>query len=125
VEPSFKFLSKSKIHPYFTFTLKDNFRFTEFDLISGWRAKDSNDPDKIFNQLIKETKKSTEKIEIYTDGSKTKATDCEEGVDLVGCAILVPHISKSFSFKLNSLTSSFMAEVFAIVKALQLIDSYS
>jgi len=89
------------------------------------RAKDSNDPDRIFNQLIKETKKSPEEVEIYTDGTKTKAADCEEGVDLVGCAILVPHINKSFSFKLNSLTSSFMAEVFAIVKALQLVDSYS
>jgi len=37
VEPFFKFLSKSKIYPYFTFPFKENFRFTEFDLISEWK----------------------------------------------------------------------------------------
>jgi len=52
VEPLTKSLYKSKIHPFFTFPLKENFKFSDFGFSSGWIAKDSNDPDKIFNQLI-------------------------------------------------------------------------
>jgi len=43
----------------------------------------------------------------------------------VGCAILVPHIDKSFSFKLNPMTSSFTAEDLVIDKVLQLMDTQS
>jgi len=46
----------------------------------------------------------------------------------VGCAIYVPHINKSFLFKLNPITSSFIAEALAkayIDKALELVKTYS
>jgi len=70
-------------------------------------------------------KKSSEEVVIYTDGSKTKTDDLERESNLVDCAILIPHINKSFSYKLHPLMSSFMVETFAIDKALQLIDNYS
>jgi len=79
-------------------------------MTSGWRARESNEPDSTFNHLIKERKKSPGEIEIFTD-SKSKIEECG---NLVGCAIFIPYINKFFSFKLNLLTSSFMAETFAI-----------
>jgi len=51
--------------------------------------------------------------------------DVEGDDNLVGYAILVPQINRSFSFKLNPLTSSFMAEAFAIDKALELMDLFT
>jgi len=90
VEPLFKSLYKFKIHPYFIYPFKEKFTQTEFDLASEWKAKESNNPEKIFNQLINEIK-SPDEIVIYTDGSKTKINVSEEGSDLVSCAILIPH----------------------------------
>jgi len=124
VEPLVKSLHKSKIHPYYIFPFKDRFSFTEFDLLSGWKTKDSNYPDKIFNHLINDSKKSPDEVVIFTDVSKTRAPDGAEGANLVGCAILIPYI-KSYAFKLNPLTNSFMAETLAIDKTLQIVDSYS
>jgi len=60
VEPSFKFLHKHKIHPYYSFPLRDKFVHSEFDITSGKIAKESNNPDKIFNQLINDSKKSSD-----------------------------------------------------------------
>jgi len=124
VESFFKFLHKSKIHPYYIFPFKEKFPHTEFDLVSGAIAKDSNDPDKVFNQLINDSRKSSDEIEVFTDGSRSLAEDASIDSYRVGCAIFIPHINKSFSFKLNPLTSSFM-EVLAIDKVCHLMDSYS
>jgi len=49
---------------------------------------------------------------LYTDGSKSKTEDSDRGNNLVVCAIFIRHIEKSFSYKFNPLTSSFMAETF-------------
>jgi len=61
-------------------------------MTSGWKAKESNDPNGIFAQLIKEGDRSLEELEIYTDGSKS--LDDEYG-NSVGCAIYIPLIDKS------------------------------
>jgi len=97
-------LHKFKIHPYFTFSFKEKFIQTKIDMISGWRIKECGELDKTFNQLIKEKKKSPEEIEICTNDSKSIVGINE---NLVVCAIFIPHINKSFSFKLNPLTSSY------------------
>jgi len=125
VEPFFKYLYKSRIHPFHTFPFKEKFVQTEFDLISGSIARDSNDPDKAFDQLIKDSRKSLDEVVIFTDGSKTLAEDSNMDNNKVGCAIFIPLLDKSFSYKLNPLTSSFMAEVWAIDKVCHLIDSHS
>jgi len=43
----------------------------------------------------------------------------------MGCAIYIPHIDKSWLFKLNPFTSSFTAEALAIDKSLKLVNAYS
>jgi len=125
VEPFFEFLFKSKIHPYYTFPFKEHFVKSEFDFMSGEITRGSNEPNKIFNQLIKDSRKSENEVEIYTDGSRTRSDSTNAEDNLVGCAIFISSINKAFAYKLNSLTSSFMAEVIAIDKALKLLDSYS
>jgi len=110
------------MHPYFAFPFKDRFISTEFDMTSGWKAKESNDPNGIFTQLIKGGDGSLEELEIYTDGFKS--LDDENG-NFVGCAIYIPLIDKSWLFKLNPLTSSYTAEALAIDKSLELINTYS
>jgi len=115
VKPILKSSSKFKIHPIYTFSFKSKYIHSEFDLMSGRIAKDSNDSEKIFFQLLKDIEKGPDEIVIYTDGSRTVAEDPEKGGNLVGCAILVPHMKKSFSFKLGPMTNSFMAEVLALL----------
>jgi len=122
VEPRLKSLRKFKIHPYFTHPFKDKFIQTEFNLVSGKVAEESNDPNKVFNQLISEFKRSSDEIMIYTDGSRTKIDILENEGYLVGCAIFIPNSNESFSFKLDPLTSSFTAEALAIDKVFQLIE---
>jgi len=124
VEPLLKSLSKFKMHPQFTFPFKEKYIHSEFDFMTGKLAKESNDPGKLFVQLTKEAMSSPEEIAIYTDGSRTVVEDTVEGGNLVGCAVLAPHIDKSYIFKLNPMTSSFTAEVLAIDKALQLMDTF-
>jgi len=124
VEPLLNHSYKFKIHPIFTFPFKSKFTHSEFDLRSGIIAKDSNDPDKIFFQLLKDTEKGPNEIFIFTDGSRTVSDDPVECENRVGCAVLIPYIEKSFLYKLNPMTNSFSAEVFAIDKALQLVDLY-
>jgi len=124
VEPLLKASCKFKIHPIFTFPFKIKYTQSEFDLISGRIAKDSNDPEKTFFQLLKDGEKSPDEIVIFIDGSKSAPDNPSEDENRVGCAILIPNIKKSFSFKLNPMTNSFTAEVLAIDKALQLIDSF-
>jgi len=122
VEPMTKGLFKSKIHPYFAFPFKDGYTLTDFDIFSGWKAKESNDSNSIFNKLIREKEKSFEEIEIFTDGSRSLS---DGNGNLIGCAIHVPHIDKSSLFKLNPITSSFTAEALAIDKSLELVNIYS
>jgi len=124
VEPLFRFLFKSKIHPYYTFPFKDKFIQSDFDFATGETAKGSNEPNKVFDQLIKDSRKSTDEVEIYTDGSKTKSDIINSNDNLVGCAIFIPCINKEIVYKLNPLTSSFMVEVLAIDKVLSLVDSH-
>jgi len=125
VEPFFGFLFKSKIHPYYTFPFKDHFVQSEFDFMTGETVKGSNESNKVFDQLIKDTRKSVDEVEIYTDGSRTKSNVINADDNLVSCAIFTPSINKAFTYKLNPLTSSFMAEVLAIDRVFMLLDSYS
>jgi len=85
-------------------------------MTSGWKAKESNDPNSMFAQLIREEVRSLEELEIYTDGSKSLI---DENGNSVGCAIYIPHIDRSWLFKLNPFTSSFTAEALAIDKSLE------
>jgi len=124
VEPLLKYSNKLGIHPMYTFPFKNKFIQSDFDFLSGKLAKDNNDPEKTFFQLLQDSKKYPEEIIIYTDGSKYVREDPKEDEILVGCAVLIPFMDKSFSFKLNSMTNSFTAEVLAIDKALQLTDTY-
>jgi len=125
IEPYTKHLSRFKLHPQFVFPFKEKFIHSDFDFRTGVLAKESNDPNNLFIQLSKDVRGSLDEVEIYTDGSRTEVTDSVEGSNLVGCAILVPHIETSYSFKLNSMSSSFTAEVLAIDRALQLLDPLS
>jgi len=65
---------------------------------------------------------SSEEIDIYTNGSKIKGKD---NTCLIGCAIYIPNANIAQKFKLNDMTNSYMAEVFAIDKALDLFKSRS
>jgi len=123
VRPRLKGIFKSKIHPFFAFPFRKNYIITEFDLISGWKARESREPNNDFIKFIYEKKISLEEIEIYTDGSRSLSLD--ENENHVGCAIYVPNINKSFLFKLNPITSSFSAEALAIDKALEMVKTYS
>jgi len=49
----------------------------------------------------------------------------EEDENLIGCAIYVPQVHKSFPYKLNPWTSSFIAEVFVLNKAIDMIKNSS
>jgi len=44
MEPRLKFIYKYKIHPLYSFPIKEKFSYTTFDLSSGSRAKKSGDP---------------------------------------------------------------------------------
>ena len=55
-------------------------------------------------------------IQIFTDGSKS-----DEGA---GCAVVIPSMSISYSFKLPSSLSIFSIEMIALYKALDFIKSY-
>jgi len=92
VEPFFKFLFKSKIHPYYTFPFKEHFVKSEFDFKSPEMAKGSNEPNKIFNQLIRDSRKSEDEAVIYTDGSRTGSDSINAEDNLMGCAIFIPNI---------------------------------
>jgi len=87
-----------------------------------WRTKESGEANNVFFQLISEKKASSEEVEIYTNGLKSIV---EEDDDLVGCAIFVLQFNMSYSYKLNPWTSSFMAEAYALDKAIDLIRTYS
>jgi len=65
---------------------------------------------------------SSDEIDIYTDDSKIKG---EDNTCLVSCAIYIPNVNIVQKFKLNDMTSSYMAEVYAIDKALNLFKSQS
>jgi len=122
IEPKTNSLFKSRIHPYFAFPFKDRYIISDFDMISGWKAKESDDPNSMFAQLIREKDRSLEELEIYTDGSKSLIDGSDNSV---GCAVYIPHIDKSWMFKLNPFTRSFTAEALAIDKSLELVNAYS
>jgi len=65
VEPKTNSQFKSKIHPYFAFPFKDRYIISEFDMTSGWKAKENNDPNSMFAQLIRGGDRSLEELEIY------------------------------------------------------------
>jgi len=68
-----------------------------------------------------EHKTSPEELDIFMNGSRTSK---EDGSCCVGCAI-VPSLDLTHKLKLNKMTSSYMAEVFAIDRALDLCrDGY-
>jgi len=122
VKPKLKYLYKFKIHPQFTFSLREKFIHTNFDQSSSWRAKNSGNPNETFFQLISDNKNFIKKLDIYTNGSKFSI---EQGNNRVGCAIFIPQLNLSFSYKLNSMTSSYMMEVLVIDKIVNLIKSHS
>jgi len=114
-----KYINKFKIHSQFIFPLREKFIHTNFDLSSGWRAKNSRNPNKTFYQLISNNKNFTEKLDIYIDGSKFLV---EQRINKISCAIF-PQLNLSYSYKLNFMTSSYMAKALAIDKVVDLIKS--
>jgi len=122
IEPRLKFIHKYKIHPLYSFSFKGKFSYTIFDLSSGWRTKESRNPNHVFHQLIREKNTKYEKIDIFTDGSKFLGKKGENAVD---CVILIPKLNLSWFYKLNIYTSLFMAEAQALDKALELIKVHN
>jgi len=47
-------------------------------------AKGSNEPNKIFNQLIRDSRKSEDEVVIYTDGLRTSSDSINAEDNLVG-----------------------------------------
>jgi len=120
MESKLRYLYRFKIHPYYSFSFKKKFTHTEIDMSFGELKKAEK---QIIFQLISEKNALSEEVEIYTDGLKSIV---EEGNNLVGCAIFVlQFILMSYSYKLNPWTSSFMAEAYALDKAIDLIRIYS
>jgi len=117
IESKLKYLPKFNIHPLFTYPFKNKFVSIPIDFKSSWIAKDSCEPNTVYSQLISEHRSSTEEINIFTDGSRTLKKD---GSCRVGCAVFVPGMDITHKLKLNAMTSSYMAKVFAIDKILDM-----
>jgi len=89
----------------------------DLKLPSGWGTRNSSDPDTIFFQLISEHRASIDEIDIFTDDSRVLD---EDNKCWVGCAVFIPRLDIIHKLKLNDMTSSYMAEVYAIDKILDL-----
>jgi len=114
IEPELKSLYKFEFHFIHTYPFRREFTKLPIDFKSGWIAKNSNNPNSVFSQLLMDNRISVEELEVYTDGSKYLD---EDGESRVGCAVFVPKCDSTLMFRLNGLTSSYMAEVIAIDKA--------
>jgi len=120
IEPKLKFLPRFDFHPVFTYPFKSKFINLSIDLNSGWTAKNSSNPDLIFSQLVSERRVSGEEIDIFTDGSKFVDNDNKSRV---GFAIFIPKYEVIYKFSVNELTSSYMAEVLAIDRVMDIHNS--
>jgi len=114
IEPKLKYLSRFNIHSLFIFPFKNSFVRIPIDFKSDWLARDS-EPNTVYSQLILEHKFSPEELDVFTDGSRTLS---EDGSCYVSCAVFVPGMDITYKLKLNDMTSSYMAEVFAMAKFL-------
>jgi len=72
--------------------------------------------------LILDHRFSTEELDVFTDGSKY--TD-EDNKPRVGCAAYMPKRDTILKFSLNDMTSSYMAEVLAIDRVVDICSSGS
>ncbi|KYQ51157.1 hypothetical protein ALC60_09733 [Trachymyrmex zeteki] len=64
-------------------------------------------------------KRSNQEINIFTDSSKT--IDKDNNNNIVGCSVWIPSLIIELKYKLNSLSSSFTAEIWGILKAIDWI----
>jgi len=101
------------------YPFKNKFVNLPIDLKSGWIAKNSNNPNSVFSQLVSDHRFSTDELDIFTDGSKTID---EDNKSRVGFAIYISKQETIYKFSLNEMTSSCMAEVLAIDRV---VDIYS
>jgi len=120
IEPKLKFLSRFHIHPVFTYPFKNKFINLSIDLKSGGTAKNSNNPDSVFFQLVSEHTVSTDELDIFTNGSKIIDKDNKSRV---GFAIYFPKQETIYKFSVNEMTSSYMAEVLAIDRVVDICSS--
>jgi len=92
----------------------------KFDFSSGVTASESDDPNNCFLQLIQDNKPDPQEIFIFTAGLRMESGD---GDLEVGCAVVIPCLSKSYKFKLNRLSSSYTSELIAMISAMDIVLS--
>ena len=101
-------------------------RDLEFDYKVGAFARASKGfINTVFNSKNSFNKVEVDKIDVFTDGSRSLSNSVSDRLGTidtgscwnVGCAVFIPALNKQYSFKLNDCTSSFVAEICAIEKA--------
>jgi len=70
--------------------------------------------------LVSENRVSTDKLDIFTDSSKTIDKDNKSRV---GFAIYIPKQEIIYKFSVNEMTSSYMAEILAIDRVVDIRSS--
>jgi len=117
LESRIPYLHVWRFHPDYEFLMRPLVEGIKFDFSSEVTVSESGDPNNCFLQLINDNMVDSQEISIFTDGFRMMAND--GNID-VSCTVVVPCFGRSHLFKLNRSSSSYTAELLAMIKAMDI-----